>query len=406
LHSSEDGAPLFEPTLFALTELRATNKASATIAQALRSVMLLYLVLDQEGINLDQRLEKGELLHVHEIDEIARRCRYTHCSNLIEERDIPDRFGGVLNLERVRKNAPDHQLSQVITDTVAIRMLYIRKYLNWRGAKQLLKLGPQHPLYASLASILPVILDILKERTPDSRHRNSEDSRLGLLALEQNRLLSATAIKSPDNPWKNAHVRARNELIVRWLCGLGLRRGELLNIQVQDIDFQKNEVRIVRRADDIDDPRAQQPNVKTRDRLLPVDADLATATHLYVRGMRKATRAAKKHGYLFVSNGTGAPMSLAALNKVFRVLRDKVTGLPSDLSPHVLRHTWNDNFSVLMDAEKVSEDNEKKMRSRLMGWSEISGTAATYTRRHIRNKARLASISLQKKMRTRGDEPS
>jgi hypothetical protein len=46
-----------------------------------------------------------------------------------------------------------------------------------------------------------------------------------------------------------------------------------------------------------------------------------------------------------------------------------------------------------MDPEK-----EKKTRSHLMGWSETSGTAETYTRREIERKARVASLQLQNKM--------
>jgi integrase len=89
------------------------------------------------------------------------------------------------------------------------------------------------------------------------------------------------------------------------------------------------------------------------------------------------------------------------LNKVFVVLRRKCPDLPDDLAPHVCRHTWNDKFSEDMDKAKVSEETEKKMRSRLMGWSETSGTAATYTRRHVQRKAREASLALQKKITTR-----
>jgi hypothetical protein len=46
-----------------------------------------------------------------------------------------------------------------------------------------------------------------------------------------------------------------------------------------------------------------------------------------------------------------------------------------------------------MDLEK-----EKKTRSQIMGWSETSGTAETYTRREIERKAREASLQLQNTM--------
>jgi hypothetical protein len=37
-----------------------------------------------------------------------------------------------------------------------------------------------------------------------------------------------------------------------------------------------------------------------------------------------------------------------------------------------------------------------------MGWSETSGTAATYTRRHIRKKAQKVSLAMQKSMMEEG----
>ena len=52
----------------------------------------------------------------------------------------------------------------------------------------------------------------------------------------------------------------------------------------------------------------------------------------------------------------------------------------------------------MMDARGVSEEREEKQRSYLMGWSEFSGTAAKYTRRHLRNRAKGVSLELQDKL--------
>ena len=95
---------------------------------------------------------------------------------------------------------------------------------------------------------------------------------------------------------------------------------------------------------------------------------------------------------------TGQPISLPALNKIFKVLRIKCPNLPDSLCPHVMRHTWNDRFSEEMDKRQTQEESEKKWRSYLMGWSETSGTAATYTRRHTRKKAQKVSLAMQEKM--------
>jgi integrase len=187
-------------------------------------------------------------------------------------------------------------------------------------------------------------------------------------------------------------------LIVRWLLGLGLRRGELLGVRISNINFRTNEVLIARRADDPGDPRRNQPNTKTRDRLIPIDEHLAVLTRRYITGKRRAIVGARRHDFLIVANGTGAPLTLEALNKIFERLRTRCPELPQELSPHVCRHTFNESLSVDFDRQGISEEMERKIRSHLNGWSPTSDTASVYTRRHIREKARRASIGLQGRM--------
>ncbi len=40
-------------------------------------------------------------------------------------------------------------------------------------------------------------------------------------------------------------------------------------------------------------------------------------------------------------------------------------------------------FSEKVDEQGISEAEEEKLRSNLMGWAEGSGTSKTYTQRHI-----------------------
>jgi integrase len=242
---------------------------------------------------------------------------------------------------------------------------------------------------------------LLTARMPDAASRNTEDQRQGLAPRDLERLLEVIQPGHPENPW-SAGAQVRNNLLVRWYLKLGLRRAELLGVRVADINFQAHEVLIARRPDDGEDPRINKPDVKTGDKLLPLDPALAKDTHDYIVRVRRGTGSARRHPYLFVAIHSGAPLSLAAVNLVFMQLKRKVPGLPDDLSPHVLRHTWNDRFSELADREGFEEAEEKKMRSRLQGWSPTSGTAAKYTRRHVRKKAREASLSLQAQLDPEG----
>jgi integrase len=396
------GLPLFDVTLYTLTQLRARNRASATIQQAVRAVMVLCLVLDRLCIDLDQRLSEGRLLELGDVDEVARWCRLPLEAFSGEEPKTAPSPAKVVRLEKIRMRASGTTTgTEVDPTTAAIRIHYIRDYLQWRADAQLLKLRGNRvsDSFSALKINSDIVCRALNERIPSSQGRNHLDQRQGMSESELATLVEVVQPTSPENPWKGYHAKERNALIVRWLLTLGVRRGELLGVRVSDVNFQTNEVLIGRRADDPDDPRALEPNTKTRDRLLAMNEDLSVLTRRYITGTRRHIEGARRHEYLFVANGTGAPLSLGGLNKLFVVLRSKCPNLPGELSPHVFRHTWNDEFSAVMDKQQVSEETEKKMRARLMGWSETSDTAAGYTRRHTARKAREASLTLQMKMR-------
>jgi integrase len=240
-------------------------------------------------------------------------------------------------------------------------------------------------------------MEAINARMPAGCHRGYLDHREGLDSERRKKLLQVVEPSSEDNPWMEEHSRYRNELITNWLYHLGLRRGELLGIRISDIDFRESTVVVARRADDPKDPRQNQPNAKTKARKIPLHPGLRDMTEVYIMSRRAAFPGARKHDFLFVASESGAPMSIASLNKIFRVLSMKCPELPK-VYPHVLRHTWNDLFSEEMDKRKASEETEKKIRAYLMGWSETSETAAIYTRRHIREKANAVSLEMQKKM--------
>jgi integrase len=401
LCARETGVPLFEPTVWALSELRARNRASATIQQALRAVLVLNLALGRLRVDLDARLSEGRLLELGELEEVTRHCRLP-LEDLTGE--VSDEAAGpakVTNFEKVRMRTSAPAPDSVDDKTAAIRIRYIRDYLKWRSNACLMKLGPRHQLYSGLQATQKNVIDILNERTPGSSGRNSVGQREGISEDDLERLLAVTEPGSPDNPWSGDHARERNALILRWLLALGVRRGEMLGVRISDINFQTHEVLIARRADSPDDPRKNQPNTKTRDRLIPIDEDLAVLTHRYITGARRAIPGARRHEFLIVANGSGAPLTLAALNKIFDVLRRKCPDLPQELCPHVCRHTFNDALSVDMDEQNVSPEKEEAIRSHLNGWIPDSGTAATYNRRHVRRQARKVSLGMQEKLMKR-----
>ncbi|EEF5431083.1 tyrosine-type recombinase/integrase, partial [Salmonella enterica] len=170
---------------------------------------------------------------------------------------------------------------------------------------------------------------------------------------------------------------------------------------ISDVDFKKNRLRIERRADEKSDPRIKQPLVKTLDRTLPLSKYLVNKLYNYILNRRLI--AAGKADYLFVSYkpglNQGDPLSISGYHKIISQLAMSDPILKG-LKGHQFRHTWNYNFSKLMDSHnpKISDREQEIMREYLMGWKRGSGTAAIYNKRFIREKANEASLKLQGKL--------
>lgn len=99
------------------------------------------------------------------------------------------------------------------------------------------------------------------------------------------------------------------------------------------------------------------------------------------------------------------PLSSMAYHKVIDGIRSVIPEL-SNLTGHKLRHTWNYEFSKKLDdmPEPVSEAEQEKMRSSLMGWTPGSGTAQIYNKRFIQDKAQKVAIKLQEDINKKGEK--
>lgn len=403
----QQGQPMFDPTVFALTEVRGKNLAANTIGNVLRAVMAFQLFLDARGIDLDTRLADGALLSLGEVEDLARLCRLkiADLTALSGERanvvaaPAPTQ---VASHEKARMKAQAVSSTEVAPGVAATRLHYTRSYLQWLAAERLSRHGLDPSVAARLRDAAKRVSDAINSRIPRKSGRDALDQREGLSDADVAELLRVTDPHSPDNPWKDQHTRYRNALLIRWLLHFGLRIGEALGVRNSDIVDYRKEVTIHRRADDPDDPRRYQPQTKTRARVLPVSAELLAQTQAYILTHRRALPEAKRYPFLFVASRTGWPLSLSAAQKMFQELRKKCPALPEDLSAHPLRHTWNDQFSEQMDENRVSPENEKQARSYLMGWSPTSNTAANYTRRHVRKKSEQVSLALQDQLVNRG----
>lgn len=389
---------MFEPTLYSVTQLRARNQATNTISNALRAIQCFYMFLVIREIDLKSRLNSGELLLLSEIDDLVRFCRLPlkTIERIRVSKQSPDLIPKIVSLEKRRSRLSQERIDDIDPVVAGNRVRCIRDYLLWYVKNHTNGYSRNNSKSRELDRSLDWLVSALSARIPKGRATQKHHQREG---LEQDSIDTLFKVIEPNflnNPWKNEYVRHRNALIVQWLYYLGIRRGELLGVRVEDINYRSGTVEILRRADDNNDPRVNQPQTKTRSREIALSESLQRMTYDFVMKYRSSSKGAQKHGFLFCANLTGRPLSLPGLNKIFQVLKDRCPNIPSSLSPHVLRHTWNDQFSEEMDKQNIGEETEKKIRSYIMGWSETSNTAATYTRRHNRKKAQEVSLKMQR----------
>ena len=278
LHSN-NGMPDFDATLWVVTSLRSQNVASATIEQALRSIKILYLVLQSKKIALSERLREGRILDPAEIELICKAAKQTTSTTASEaikqEKTEPHRIAkGVVSLEkfRLRMTTRDNNID-VDSGTTAIRMSYIRAFLNWRINREIFRANGEKK--TDLLMLRNLVDAEMKSKSPSTPGRATISTRTGIDRQAQTLLLAVVTPDHSQNPWTGEFIKSRNQLIVNLLIALGVRRGELLGMRINDIKPRSQDVEILRRPDDITDPRLNESNTKTRDRVLRPASDAA-----------------------------------------------------------------------------------------------------------------------------------
>ncbi|BDH47535.1 integrase [Salmonella enterica subsp. enterica serovar Choleraesuis] len=371
------GMPLFYPALYVTVHMRGRSLAVNTIQNTLNAIKALYAWQSFYCIDIESRFSCCELLQTHEV----------HSMRDFMQKPLVDKNNGkAVSISRRGR-------------TVSIRNQYARMsviadYLGFLAGQL------QKPSTQGNENIKRMV-SLIKANRPkkptksiiDRDEKRLDDSDLD--ALEK-----ALKPGSDNNPAHEYAVQVRNALIFSILRVTGLRRGELLNLKIEDIDFAKNTLKVVRRPDSTGDARVYQPVVKTRERTFPLMPELVDQVRGYVLGYRNKVPGAKKHGYLFVTHKSGTseglPFSNSGFGKFMGDLKHIVEGY-CFIHAHSLRHHWNYSFSKTCENQGMTPEREEKLRSYLMGWSETSGTAATYNRRYIKEQAGKAVLELQNK---------
>jgi integrase len=282
------------------------------------------------------------------------------------------------------------------------RLSTVHSYLTFASFACAARMDPGGEARRVYEAARTAILGVLRARAKAFLPaRSTGEPREGLRAEQRQRLLEAITPGHPENPWE-PEVQNRNQLVVRLLYELGMRRGEVLCLRVGDVKLTADGalLTVVRRPQDPDDPRQPKPQVKTLGRELLIGVTLRDLFVGYLAD-RRTLPGARRHPFLFVSGTNGAPLSVWSMTKMFKALRERVPGLSEELSAHVLRHDWNDRFSEMSDRAapartEIDATKEERARAYAMGWSNPA-TATRYTKRWTREAANKRSLDMQER---------
>jgi len=393
LVDDSNGVPLFYPNLYVTSQIRGAAKSIATIQSFITSMKVLYSWCEEDSVDIEHRWLKGEWLKVWEIDSLRDHCSLSLRGSSIQSEKV-------VNINKVRGYSSEN----VESPTKYIRMTFIADYLKWLAEI----LRSQKADKACKDEVLAMYKSFKAHRPKKKGRSDTAREDKGLEPALLIEILDITKPGHEKNPYKGYELQVRNASIIALLHYLGIRRGELLNLRVEDIDFVTNEIRIIRRADSSNDQRVYQPLVKTEERTLPISEKLAERLSSYVTSIRSTFPRARKHPYLFVTHKIGPyqgkPLSNSGFGKLMATLQDVADSF-SGVHAHAFRHSWNYSFSKTLDSSDSdsSPEKEEQMRSYLMGWKETSGTAAIYNRRHTKEKAKEAILDFQRGLGERGN---
>ena len=165
-----------------------------------------------------------------------------------------------------------------------------------------------------------LLADELREDNPSAL---LETPKLGLylpdtLSLEEiEKLISATE--------ENTDLAKRNRCMIEVLYGCGLRVSELTELQISNINFKENYLKIQGKGDKV--------------RFVPLADYTADFIKNYINNIRSKQKINPKHSDILFLNSRGAQISR---QMVFLIIKEIVrkAGIQKNISPHTFRHSF------------------------------------------------------------------
>lgn len=120
--------------------------------------------------------------------------------------------------------------------------------------------------------------------------------------------------------FKEGFIGLRDKLVLDLLYSTGMRRAELLTLQISSFDFGNKTVKIIGK--------------RNKERIVPIVPELIRNIHTY---LQERAKVAQSHTYVIITD-KGAPAYDQLIYRIVKKYLGQVTTLEKK-SPHILRHT-------------------------------------------------------------------
>ena len=348
-----DGLPIYETTDWILSTLWPEGDATNTMSAKLRAVGHWFRWVEQKGICWEERVRTGKFLSQDEIADVQKwMC-------------VPI---GIPSGAKVGK-------LKVGVGSLAARMIFVGQYLRWVSDRVLHRV--QDSTHDRLVKGYEQWVARWKKRTPEVAEFKEGGTRFGLSPAQQDLFLRVIHPNYDANPFEKG-MRIRNHAILTLLLEHGLRLAEPLMLQTTDLKFGDREFVVPGRRNNPQDPRKIIPSPKKGrnlqqggGRYLRLTSSSMRALETWMNEDRRDERrfpGARKSPYVFISE-RGRPLSVRRMHSIFETIRKAFPELGDSFSPHILRHTFVEEF---IRNHPSFTPKERQDLCYLLGWSQNS----------------------------------
>lgn len=370
------GLPNPEVAEFALAKLRAERLAAKTISAYLRAIADGLAHFQRKGLCLDERIAAGSYLSTAELTAFASACRRGKKTLLIDRNEAASKYARFL------------------------------EYIRWRAASVIGRSSTEVGFDQAQRALKRFEVRAAAVAPPADASIASPEMRGGLTAAQRETLLAVTRPDDERNPWVGAELRSRNFTMILLAYELGPRAADALSLKIRDLNLTHRPATVTfhRRHDDPEDPRKDQPVLKTKARVLEISDNLALALERWIdrdRSNRDRFPEARKHPFVFVNN-QGSPLGQRGYQLIFERLRTKFPEL-GKLVSHVLRHDWNERWTEMHSGSPEQSEASTREQCYAMGWADRSTMPARYARRAIAASANKKISRMNESAQARGE---